>query len=98
MGVTPASPPCTTLPTLTPERETNRTLMYGGCAGCVGAAVLFLAGGALAFYGFLSGLSVLTIAGVAVVVAAIAVGVVSGIVNNLGFGKDLANRIQGRNR
>ena len=43
-------------------------------------------------------ISVLTIAGVAVVVAAIAVGVVSGIVNNLGFGKDLANRIQGRNR
>ena len=98
MGVTPASPPCTTLPTLTPERETNRTLMYGGCAGCVGAAVLFLAGGALAFYGFLRGITVLVVAGVALAVVASAVGVVSGIVNNLGFGKDLANRIQGRNR
>ena len=70
--------------------------MYAGCAGCVGGATFLLGGAGLAVYGLMSGLTVLTVAGAAVAVLGLLVGAVSGVVNNLGFGKDLADRMTRR--
>ena len=67
------------------SREENRTLQYAGCAGCVGAGVLLLTGGGLEFYGYDGGSDILFV-----------IGLVSTVVNNLGFGRDLAERFDKR--
>lgn len=78
------------------SRDENLTLQYAGCAGCVGAGVLLLAGGGLALYGYSNGNDMLVVIGIALSVLSVVIGAVSSVVNNLGFGRNLAERFDKR--
>lgn len=76
--------------------DDNRTLQYVGCAGCLGAGLLLAVGGGLATYGWSDGDSLLVVIGVALSVASCVLGTVSAFVNNLGFGRAIAERFDKR--
>lgn len=77
-------------------RDENRTLMYAGCAGCVGAGGLLVVGGGLAVYGWSGGSTLFLALGIGLCVLSVVVGAVASIVNNFGFGRDIAERWDAR--
>lgn len=78
------------------SRDENATLMYAGCAGCVFAGLLLVSGGGLALYGWSSGSNLLVVVGAALCVLSVLVGAASSVVNNFGFGRNIAERLDQR--